>query len=396
MKNKGLLCAVFLGITMVFCGTAYAEGQEGQQVNPQSYVYQTADGVLSIQTPDSQWHVVSDSNYWFVLSDGANTITIDHLANGEALPAPAAASGETEGVCQTYISTKNEVFVARGSAVSRETLDKIIKIIGTIQILKYDTKTANNQADNADGAKATIVPINETYYCVSDDVNVRSGWSTDDPAVGSLKYGEPVNVLGSVTEDGNDTGWYQISYNGSAAYVSSQFLSRTKPEGTASADTEDAFVVYAEDGSTAKIHSTGGGMFEDNSGRTYSSNGDGTYSCVQTGVLFASVPDYWSDVEVNVEGDPYGDLVTGGDGNGSSDSNTEVNVEGDPYGDLVTGSDGNSDNNTEVNVEGDPYGEQVTGSDGNGGNNTEVNVEGDPYGDLVTGGDGEGEVNVEG
>ena len=380
MKSKVLLCAVLLGATMMFSQAAYAQEQADTQDTLQTtVVYQTQDEVLSIEAPNSQWRVMSDPNYWFVLSDGGNTITIDHLANGEALPATVVAGGETAGVIQTFVSTKNEVFVIKGSAVKEEDLEVIMKVISTIKVLKHDTKTAIKQDDNA-GAAFAIVPINETYYSTSDHLNVRLGCSTNDTMIGHLTYGEAVTVLGSVTVDGQDIGWYQISFNGSNAYASAQYLSKTKPEVN-----DDSFIVYAKDGSQVRIHWTGGTMFEDESGKTYSQRDDGSYYCITTDTIYATVPDYFLDIDVNIEGDPYGDLVTGGDGINYDN----VNVEGDPYGDLVTG--GEDINYDNVNVEGDPYGDLVTG--GEDINYDNVNVEGDPYGDLVTGGD---DVNVEG
>ena len=400
MKRKGLICAILLGVCMLLGQMVYAQ----EQTNQQDSVYQTEDGVLSIQAPNEQWHVMSDSNHWFVLSDGGNTITVDHLANGEALPAAAVAGGETAAVCQTFVSTKNEVFVITGSAGKQEDLEMIMKMVGTARILKYDTKTAAGQNTDA-GTGLSVTPINATYYCISDSLNVRLGCSTDDDAIGSLSYGEPVAVLGAVTQDGNDIGWYQVSFNGTTAYVSARFLSKTKPDGGTDAQAANAsasgdyFPVYGKDGSSVAIHPTGGAMYEDEKGRTYVHQGDGVYYCITTDTTYAFQPAIWaygvlseqanssgdsaSDSEyytgeVNVEGDPYGDLVTG------SDNYTgEVNVEGDPYGDLVTGSD---EYTGEVNVEGDPYGDLVTGSDGYSG---EVNVEGDPYGDLVTGSSGQ-------
>lgn len=357
MKRKGLVFAGLLGVIMMFCGTVYAEEQASQQNDQQSYNYQTEDGVLSIQAPDSQWRVMSDPNYWFVLSDGSNTITIDHLSNGETLPSTVVASGETEAVCHSFVSTKNEVFVIKGSAVKREDLETVLKIINTIKVLKYDTKTAVSQSQStAAGDSFKVVPINETYYSTSDGVNVRSGCSTDDAAIGSLSYGDAVTVIGSVSKDGKETGWYQISYNGTTAYVSAQFLSKTKPEksNASSSGSDEYFLVYGEDGISAAIHSTGGSTYADDYGNSYSKTESGLYYCTTTGMYYALDSNYWyHDDQVNIEGDPYGDLVTGSDG---------VNIEGDPYGDLVTGSDG-------VNVEGDPYGDLVTGSDG-------VNVEG--------------------
>lgn len=302
MKSKGLLCALFLGAAMTFCGTAFAEEQTAQPDEQQSYVYQTEDGVLSIEAPDAQWQVMSDPNHWFVLSDGSNTITVDHLANGESLPAPVVADEETAGVYQAFVSTKNEVFVVKGSAAS---------------------------------TGIVVNPINATYYCVSDSLNVRTGCSTNDTAIGSLTYGEAVTVLGSVTQDGQDTGWYQISYNGTTAYASAQYLSASKPEAKAetpstSASAEsDYFPVYSESGPSIDIHPVGGAMYEDHDGRTYVDQGDGVFYCITTDTYYGKEPAVWA----------YGAL------SGQGENSYDVNIEGDNYDDADIDYSG-------VNVEG--------------------------------------------
>ena len=79
---------------------------------------------------------------WFMVSDGKNTITVDHLSNGEVLPAVDMAVAENGVTCQSFIVTPNEVFVVKGLSASREDCTKVLETIGTIRILKYDTKTA--------------------------------------------------------------------------------------------------------------------------------------------------------------------------------------------------------------------------------------------------------------
>ena len=302
MKSKGLLCALFLGAAMTFCWTAFAEEQTAQPDEQQSYVYQTEDGVLSIEAPDAQWQVMSDPNHWFVLSDGSNTITVDHLANGESLPDPVVTDEETAGVYQAFVSTKNEVFVVKGSAAS---------------------------------TGIVVNPINATYYCVSASLNVRTGCSTNDTAIGSLTYGEAVTVLGSVTQDGQDTGWYQISYNGTTAYASAQYLSASKPEAKAetpstSASAEsDYFPVYSESGPSIDIHPVGGAMYEDHDGRTYVDQGDGVFYCITTDTYYGKEPAVWA----------YGAL------SGQGENSYDVNIEGDNYDDADIDYSG-------VNVEG--------------------------------------------
>ena len=86
-----------------------------------------------------------------------------------------------------------------------------------------------------------IRQVSGTYFVTTDELNVRSGYSTDDAAIGAIYYGEPVTVTGAVTKDGADYGWYQIQFNGATGYVASGFLSETQPAaktaGTAQAGT---------------------------------------------------------------------------------------------------------------------------------------------------------------
>ena len=168
---------------------------------------------------------------------------------------------------------------------------------------------------------------------------MRSGYSTDDSAIGSLSYGESVTVIGSVIQGGNDTGWYQISYNGSTAYASAQYLSKTRP---AESSADDYFLVYGADRISVAIHPVGGGMYEDMDGRTYSDSGNGIYYCNTTGETFASDLNEWDYGALAGQGMDYSNVNTEGD------PYDNVNIEGDPYGDI------NYDN---VNIEGDPYGE---------------------------------------
>ena len=91
------------------CTAAPAGGIAAGAVPPT--VYQTADGVLSIQAPGADWVALSDPNYWFAITDGDDLITVSHLSNGEALPPVTVADSEYAAVCHAYVSTENEVFV---------------------------------------------------------------------------------------------------------------------------------------------------------------------------------------------------------------------------------------------------------------------------------------------
>ncbi len=208
----------------------------------------TADGVLSITAPGDEWKETVDPNYWFVISDGKNTITVDHLSNGESLPAVDVAGNDFGAVYQAFVSTRNEVFVVKGLAASQEELTNVMEAIGTIKVLKFDTKTAVQKETEAQSSQFGLRAINATYYVTTDELNVRNGCSTDEAVVGAIYYGESVTVNGAVTKDGADFGWYQIQYNGAPAYVSAGFLSESQPaaKSTEKAQTEATEKVQCE------------------------------------------------------------------------------------------------------------------------------------------------------
>lgn len=81
----------------------------------------------------------------------------------------------------------------------------------------------NNTEKNTE-PEVKVTDTSKTMYS-TDDVNVRSSYSTSSSAVGSLKKDDQVSVTG-VTSNG----WTRIKYNGQTAYVSSQFLTDTKPK----------------------------------------------------------------------------------------------------------------------------------------------------------------------
>ena len=275
MKIRALLLG--LGVMAAMAAPVYAE------------TITTQDGVLSIETPNESWKQTADPNYWFVLSDGRNSITVEHLSNGEKLPDVDVAGSGYEAVYQAFVSTKNEVFVVKGLAASQEELASMMQTIGTIKVLKYDTKTAIPK-ETASVSQFGLNPINATYYVTSDQLNVRSGCSTDDAVVGTLTYGDQVTVLGAVTKDGADYGWYQIQFNGGTAYVSAGFLSQTQP-GAKAASNENAssnnsglsvvgagIDVYREDGSYfGYLEPYSDGQFYLNGEIPFNGNGDGSF-----------------------------------------------------------------------------------------------------------------------
>lgn len=70
----------------------------------------------------------------------------------------------------------------------------------------------------------TPITLMDTILFAQRNVNVRSGPGTDYEKLGTLSINQEVTVTGQDKE----TGWYQIEYNGTTAFVSDSYLGENK------------------------------------------------------------------------------------------------------------------------------------------------------------------------
>lgn len=86
-----------------------------------------------------------------------------------------------------------------------------------------------DQVDTSDPkeAESLFTETDETMYATTT-VNVRSSYSTNSDKLGSLTKAQSVTRTGIGT--GDAAGWSRIEFNGKVAYVSSDYLSATKPQ----------------------------------------------------------------------------------------------------------------------------------------------------------------------
>ncbi len=68
--------------------------------------------------------------------------------------------------------------------------------------------------------EVTVTAYSATRYVNASVLNVRDSWSSNAVQVGTLKYGQKVEVTGKCSN-----GWIQILYNGHLAYVSGKYIS---------------------------------------------------------------------------------------------------------------------------------------------------------------------------
>lgn len=95
-----------------------------------------------------------------------------------------------------------------------------------------------DQADTSDSkeTESLFTETDETLYATTT-VNVRSSYSTNSDKLGSLTKAQSVTRTGIGT--GDAAGWSRIEFNGKVAYVSSDYLSATKPQVSVSKPSTD-------------------------------------------------------------------------------------------------------------------------------------------------------------
>lgn len=71
--------------------------------------------------------------------------------------------------------------------------------------------------------ETTVPQVTGVGYCTADSMNVRGGPGTDYYAIGGLKYGEQVEILG------REGDWYRISFKEGDGYVSAQYIQSSPP-----------------------------------------------------------------------------------------------------------------------------------------------------------------------
>ena len=101
----------------------------------QPQTYTSSDGVLSIELPDESWKEMTDPANWIVLSDGSNTVTIQHFANGEKLPDRQIADNHYVNVLEAMFSSKNEVFLITGALTDTSKCAEIATMMSSARVL---------------------------------------------------------------------------------------------------------------------------------------------------------------------------------------------------------------------------------------------------------------------
>lgn len=162
----------------------------------------------------------------------------------------------------------------------------------------------------------SFTSVNETVYATST-VNIREGFSADTDKVGSLGKGQSIKRVGIGTGDAE--GWSEVEFNGQTAYISSDYLSLTKPAAQSSGSNSGS-------GSQTSQGSSGGQTqqpSQPSSGQNQSSSSDDdSWKDQYTGGITVIDPDNYNGTNWMEEG--TGGSAAGNEWNGEFHDKDEM------------------------------------------------------------------------
>lgn len=172
-----------------------------------------------------------------------------------------------------------------------------------------------DQADTSDSkeTESLFTETDETMYATTT-VNVRSSYSTNSDKLGSLTKAQSVKRTGIGT--GAAAGWSRIEFNGKVAYVSSDYLSATKPQVSVSKPSTGSSSGSTQTSKPSSKPSTGG-----NSGSSSGGSSSGSTAPVPPGGSGSSGGSNIGDLDMGELNDWFNDESQSGGWGSLEDSN---------------------------------------------------------------------------
>jgi len=180
----------------------------GQLINGES---------VTITETTNNWHkILYNGTVAYVSADHISTIFNGNIS---------VTNNATTGVISADFLNVRSYPSSDSSVIGMLTYGETVNIIETANNwhkISYNGSYAYISADYVSNAKSTA----NSGIITADVLNVRSYPSSDSGVIGMLTYGETVNII----ETANN--WHKISYNGSYAYISADYVAQNSSQVT--------------------------------------------------------------------------------------------------------------------------------------------------------------------
>ena len=150
------------------------------------------------------------------------TYTVTFLGEGIVLDSEANSLGPSSSATATVTVKAKQASTGGGSTTGNNNTQTPSNPTNTGSTGNTSTNNTNTNASD----EPTFTEVNQTVYVYNtESVNVRSGPGTSYSSLGRVARNTAVTRTGV-----GSNGWSRVSYNGQTAYISSSYLTTTKPE----------------------------------------------------------------------------------------------------------------------------------------------------------------------
>ncbi len=146
--------------------------------------------------------------------------TSEDISSGSGSTEVVSSEEDSEEIQGNSVGEEKEVSEPASDAEVEEEQESSKEETSDSENASEETSEAEevSEEEKSEEPEFTVEAHNAVLF-VKKAVNVRKGPSTDYEKIGGLNRGEQIQVTGIA-----DTGWYQIQYNGTIAYVASSYL----------------------------------------------------------------------------------------------------------------------------------------------------------------------------
>lgn len=215
-----IIFAIFIAIASILITNVNAESVAGLNVPPS--VNSGENFSVALILPSNAYS--AESSVTVKYSDGStDTKKIVYMNGMNDFPNSVTFTAKAAG---TATVTANNIVISDSAS---NAIENGGSKTGTITVNNSGSgetpaaPTTNNNTSGATNNTVTFKDVNETVY-TTGRCNVRESYSTSSNKITTLNVGASVKRTGT-----SDSGWSRVEYNGKTAYISSQFLTTTKP-----------------------------------------------------------------------------------------------------------------------------------------------------------------------
>ena len=201
----------------------------------------TQYSVITTMPNGAKVELISSSNGWAKVKYNGSTgyCSMDYLTKTNT------SSQTTQSSTKTYYATTDNLKVRTGAGTSYSIYKSIntgtaVNVISNMSNgwskVSMDGKTLYISTSYLSTTKPssgqTTQTSTKTYYATTDNLKVRTGAGTSYSIYKSINTGTAVNVISNM-----NNGWSKVSMDGKTLYISTSYLSTTKPSSTTTTQT---------------------------------------------------------------------------------------------------------------------------------------------------------------